>query len=132
MSFINKELKIVENVENVEKDEEVSYHLPQHPVLQWSGPEPKSKHDHLEDYKEVKPFEQSEGFLDNFRSKGTMRKKYKKLCETLNEKVPDNIDQMTKKDILAAIKALKAKHPKTSGSSDMWKFFADVATAVSS
>lgn len=127
MSFIKKELNIVENAEKVE---EVSDHLPQHPMLQWSGPEPESKRDHLEDYEEVKPFEESEGFLDRFRSAGTMRKKFKKLCEKLKEPVPDNIDKMTKKDIVAAIKALKAKHPKTSGSSDLWKVFGDLSTIL--
>ena len=131
MSFIKKELKIVEEVGEVEEAEEVSYHAPQHPMLQWSGPERKSKRDHLEDYKEVKPFEESEGFLDRFRSVGTMRKKFKKLCEKLNEPVPGNLDKMSKKEIVAAIKALKAKHPKTSGSSDLWKVFGDLSTILS-
>jgi len=59
-----------------------------------------------------------------------MRKKFKKLCEKLKEPVPANIDTMSKKDIVAAIKALKAKHPKTSGSSDLWKVFGDLSTIL--
>ena len=109
MSFFKKDM-----VEKVEKVEKVSDPLPQHPMLQWSGPSPESKRDHLEDYEEVQPFEESEGFMDRFRSTDTMRKKFKILCEKLKEPVPTNIDQMTKKEIIAAIKVLKGKHSKSS------------------
>jgi len=66
MSFFKKELNMVEKVEKVEKVEnveKVSDHLPQHPMLQLSGPFTESKRDHLERYEEVHPFEKSESWM---------------------------------------------------------------------
>lgn len=77
-------------------------------------------------------FEESEGFLDRFRSVKTMRGKYIKLCEKLKEPVPENVDNMSKKDIMAAIKLLKNKYKKkrTTGGpgmgSDILKMFASI------
>jgi hypothetical protein len=127
MSLFKKELNIVEKVEKVEK---VSDPLPQHPMLQWSGPSSESKRDHLEDYEEVQPFEESEGFMDRFRSADTMRKRFQKLCEKLKEPVPTNIDKMTKKEIIAAIKVLKGKHPKSSRFPNIWKNFDTLARLI--
>jgi hypothetical protein len=80
-------------------------------------------------------FEKSEGFLDRFRSEKTMRAKYRKLCNTLSEPLPVNIDHMSKKEILAAIKILKAKYSNKKkgtgglGGDDIWNMFAGFATA---
>lgn len=78
-------------------------------------------------------FEESEGFLDRFRSVKTMRAKYVKLCTKLSEPVPNEVDNMSKKEILAAIKKLKAKYKKKStgggmglGSVDFLKIFASI------
>lgn len=123
MSFIKKTLNIIEKVEKK------SDHLPQHPMLQWSAPSPEQKRDHLEDYKEVQPFEESEGFLDMFSSVASLRKTYKKLCEKLKMKVPENIEEMTKKEITAAIKSLKEKlKGKLPTSGDIWKGLGDLST----
>lgn len=75
--------------------------------------------------------EETEGFLDRFRSAKTLRDKFKNLCVKLKEPVPANIDKMTKKEILAAIKKLKAKYPKTKGGNDLWKVFSDLSTILS-
>ena len=71
MSFFKKELNMVEKVaglgprlrQKVENVEKVSDHLPQHPMLQLSGPFTESKRDHLERYEEVHPFEKSESWM---------------------------------------------------------------------
>lgn len=76
-------------------------------------------------------FEQSEGFLDRFRSVKTLREKFKKLCGKLNEPIPANIDKMSKNEIMVAIKKLKSKYPKTKGGSDLWKMFSDLASVLS-
>lgn len=76
-------------------------------------------------------FEETEGFLDRFRSVDTLRAKFKNLCAKLKEPVPANLDKMTKKEILAAIKKLKSKYPKIKGS-DIWKVFSDLSTVLSS
>ena len=78
----------------------------------------------------ARDFEETEGFLDRFRSLNTLRDKFKKLCTKLKEPIPANIDKMTKKEILAAIKKLKAKYPKTKGGSDLWKMFSDLSTIL--
>jgi len=65
MSFIKKESNIVEN----ELVSEVSDYIPQHPMLQWSGQAAVPKRDHLEDYKEVRPFEESEGLWSDLKNK---------------------------------------------------------------
>lgn len=81
-------------------------------------------------------FEESEGFLDRFRSVKTMRAKYVKLCTKLSEPVPNEVDKMSKKEILAAIKLLKAKYStKKKGygglkGEDIWKIFAGFAKMV--
>ena len=77
-------------------------------------------------------FEESEGFLDRFRSAKTMRAKYTKLCNKLSEPVPDNVENMSKKEIMAAIKLLKNKYKKKStggmgyGSLDFLQIFSQI------
>jgi len=80
-------------------------------------------------------FEESEGFLDRFRSVKTMRAKYVKLCTKLSEPVPNEVDKMSKKEILAAIKLLKAKYKKKGtgglgglGGVDFLKLFSTIMT----
>jgi hypothetical protein len=84
----------------------------------------------------IATLEESEGFLDRFRSVNTMRAKYIKLCTKLSEPVPEKVDNMSKKEILAAIKLLKAKYStKKKGiggpkGEDIWKIFAGFAKMV--
>jgi hypothetical protein len=131
MSFIT----YIENkdVAQEKKDvtQEVSNSLPQHPMLQWHGQESVLAPDHLEGYTEIRPFEESEGFLDRFRGVKTLRKKFIELCKKLKVKPPANVDTMKKKEILAELKKLKKKYAKsgTSGSSsDIWKSLSDLTT----
>ena len=60
MSFIKKELDIVENEELniIEKD-----YIPRHPMLKWRAAKPIKKSDHLQHYKQVWPFEKAEPLL---------------------------------------------------------------------
>ena len=65
MSFIKKELDIVENEELniIQKDSNEIDYMPRHPMLKWRASKPIKKSDHLQHYKQVWPFEKAEPSL---------------------------------------------------------------------
>jgi len=109
MSFFKKELNMVEKVEKVENVEKVSDHLPQHPMLQLSGPFTESKRDHLERYEEVHPFEKSESYF--FPTVDEMKPKIKKFASKndLDPPSEEEFKGMNLDDLKEEYKLLKAR-----------------------
>jgi hypothetical protein len=111
MSLIknHQEQGIVENT-SVES-EETSVHEPQHPMLKWKGPQKEEKRDHLEEYNEVQPFEDSEGLIGMLKRRAKQvyagakaaKKAFKKGSKIEKKK------QKKKKAVKAKAKAEKAK-----------------------
>lgn len=85
-----------------------SDYVPQHPLYAFK-PEPvAAAKDHLDNYVETRPFEDTEGIFDRFKSKTTLFNKLKALCDIIGRPFPEGITaKSSKKAILAAKKQIK-------------------------
>ena len=105
MSFIKKELTVLPTQKVAQ---EIS-HAPQHPMLKYTGPTAPAVRDHLEEYDEVRPFEESEGLKGWVKRK---KKAFKAGIDSISGSMAKAREAGKKAESIEATRQLKKKAAK--------------------